>query len=505
MNLAGCLEIQAKTSPGGVALIKPGFFGQSLSFSALMELSQDLGSFFKARGIKEGDRVLLLLKPSFELYASVFALMGLGAVMVLIDPGMGRKSFLTCVEKARCDALVAPRGLRWLTRFFPRAFASIKIKLTPNSRKGKPWPLFKAQADSPCAVVFTSGGTGTPKGVAYTVGQFWAQKELIRDIFQLSPKDRDLSGFPLFSLISLCLGVPTVIAPLNPSRPAQACPKKLLGAIQNHGVTFASGSPAIWLRFGRYLKEQALPLPKSLRALALFGAPVPIELHRLFQGIDLYTPYGATECLPVTLIASQEVLSETYQRTRLGAGVCVGRPVPQTQILIAPLEGEPRALPPFEVGEILASGPQMTLAYDQNPEATQVSKVKAQGQLWHRMGDLGYVDQVGRLWFCGRRVHRVLGLDSICVESAFLEHPEVEKAALIEHRDKPAIVIERKDRRIKGRGMEGFFQELETLAQAHPKAWPIKAFFLHPKLPVDPRHNIKIDRLALGREFGSSG
>ncbi|HEX6985639.1 MAG TPA: fatty acid CoA ligase family protein [Planctomycetaceae bacterium] len=365
----------------------------------------------------------------------------------------------------------------------------------------------------PAAIIFTSGGTGPPKGVVYEHGMFAAQVELLRERFDVRPGEVDLPGFPLFALFNAAMRVTTVVPDIDPTRPAKADPRKILDPIRRYGVTQAFGSPALWNRVGRHCERTGETIPHLKRALSA-GAPVPLHVLKRMTaalaepGADLHTPYGATEALPVATIAASEVLSETAERSRHGAGTCVGRPFPQVRVKILEITdgpiaslGDVRELPPGEIGEIVVSSPSATREYFRRPRETALAKIPDGDGFWHRMGDVGYLDGQGRLWFCGRKAHVVETghgrMFSVCCEAIFNEHPDVYRSALVgigpKGRQRPVIVVE----------LEGFRgpidADLRRLALANPLTERIDTFLYHKSFPVDVRHNIKIDRERLGR------
>ena len=270
------------------------------------------------------------------------------------------------------------------------------------------------------AILFTSGSTGPAKGVYYTHGVFNAQLKLVREAYAIEPGEVDFPMLPIFALFNPALGATTVVPRMNPSRPARAEPAALVQAIEGCGVTTSFGSPVLWLNICRHCAREGLQL-RALKRVLVAGAPVPPQLVSLFRQIapnaTLHTPYGATEVLPVSSITAEEILSKTAALTQAGHGLCVGkalqgntvRIIEVTQENLPRLEGA-RALPQGQVGEVIVSGPTVTPSYHRCPEATAAAKIEDDsGALWHRMGDLGYLDDKGRLWFCGRVAERVLG------------------------------------------------------------------------------------------------
>jgi len=247
----------------------------------------------------------------------------------------------------------------------------------------------------------------------------------------------------------------------------------------------------------------------------MFGTPVHSELHEKFQRIltlgDTYTPYGATECLPVSLANGKALLRETKEKSQKGHGTCIGLPVPGVQVKIIKATDEEisnldkiEELKSGEIGEIIVTGPTVTPGYDGNDKATLLAKIQSNSGLWHRMGDVGYLDEKGELWFCGRKGHVYRDSTqvkySIPTEAIYNNHPEVLRSALIKYANSPALVVQLKnpksyscDRR------EQIKKELIAQAQNFDHTKNIKTIFYAKSFPVDVRHNIKIDRQKLGQ------
>jgi acyl-CoA synthetase (AMP-forming)/AMP-acid ligase II len=231
---------------------------------------------------------------------------------------------------------------------------------------------------------------------------------------------------------------------------------------------------------------------------------------------EIHTPYGATEALPVSSIAAREVLAETARRTEWGEGTCVGRPLPGVSVrVIVPVDGPIAGIERVEdcapgvIGELIVRGPSVTRGYDALPQADAASKIPDGDALWHRMGDMGWIDGEGRLWFCGRKAELVATgegpLYTDCCEAIFNQHPKVARSALIDLGEgQPGLVIEPMPgafpRGPKQRAR--FIAEMERLAAGQPGTRQIKRFFFERHFPVDVRHNAKIHRLSLARKYG---
>ncbi len=520
-NIAQVLAEAAQAQPEAIALVsKKGATWQHYTFTELAERSRQFAGALHAGGLRRGERVMLMLRPSLDFVALTFALFHLGAVIILIDPGMGYRNLRRCIRAVQPETLIGVGRAILFSRLFPTTFHSLKKRIAvsgwlPGSTRLKALPqaaappALHAEADDLAAVIFTTGSTGPPKGVHYTHGIFHAQLRLIRDYYGIGPGDTDQPGFTLFGLFSTALGAKAVLPDMDPTRPAQVDPQKFVHSILAEQVTYSFGSPAIWRVVSRYCLEQQIRLP--LHTVLMAGAPVPGELLADMQKIlpdeaRIFTPYGATESLPVASIEAREVVKETWEQTRKGKGFCVGRPLPGMELcIIAVTEGEVtdwsqvQELAAGQIGEIVVRGPVVTPAYDHNAAETRRAKIASPQGLWHRMGDMGYLDAEGRLWFCGRKGHRVLSADgpmySVCCEAIFNEHPLVRRSALVGLGpvgcQMPVLVVELINQ---GTSPAGLTEELLALGQASELTKTIRHILVHPAFPVDIRHNAKIFR-----------
>jgi olefin beta-lactone synthetase len=399
--------------------------------------------------------------------------------------------------------------------------------------------------DDPAAIIFTSGSTGPAKGVLYTHRMFDTQLSEIQSTYGIEAGGVDLSCFPLFALFNSAMGVTTVLPKMDFSRPAAADPRKLLAAANDWQVTQAFASPAVWRNVSAHC-EQTGQRFASLRQIFSCGAPVPAAALRTTLACaapdaKMHTPYGATECLPVATIEAEEVLRETAAKTDEGAGICVGRSFDSIDWRVIRISDGPLAsindteeLPTGEIGELIVRGPQASPMYVTRMECNAESKIPAlagqyasaateykvlstkdegsprrphsessaprlqpSASMWHRMGDVGYLDEHGRFWYCGRKSQRVETtagtLFTECVESIFNNHPAVRRSALVgvglRGRQIPAVIVERAQANPRLR------DELLQLARAHKTTRGIdQIFVVQWRLPVDVRHNAKINR-----------
>lgn len=464
-------------------------------------------------GVRRGDRTLLMVRQGLPLIAVAFALFKVGAIPVIIDPGMGLRNFLHCVRRSRPRALVGIPPAQVVSRIFFSAFKSVSTRVwvssSPTARTA-PFVIRKSEivnttASAVAAILFTSGSTGAPKGVCYEHGMFEAQVRLIRETYGIQPGEVDLPMLPIFALFNPALGMTTVVPELDPRRPAAVDPVKIVQAIRQENVTNSFGSPTLWRKIQAHCLAQGISLP-SLRRVLCAGAPVPAALWenpaRWLPHGTLHSPYGATEALPVSSVSAAEIDPGSVR------GACVGRPLPEIAVRIVALgsaDAVLRELPAGEIGEIIVSGPVVTREYDALPLATAAAKITDGEALWHRMGDCGFLDPDGRLWFCGRKAERVTTaggpLFTEPCEQVFRRHPRVTRCALVglghEGAQQPALVVETEIR--DRQDAHAFAAELRALARAHPHTAGINLFYFHPDFPVDVRHNAKIHRLTLAR------
>jgi acyl-CoA synthetase (AMP-forming)/AMP-acid ligase II len=535
VNISRPLTEMAGLQPDTPAIIFPQE-KRSLTFRELDRDSDRIAAGLGSIGIVRGTRVALLVPPSPEMFALTFALFKTGAVPVFIDPGIGARNMKGCLAEAEPEAFIGIPRAHLARRLLGWGKESLKILVTVGG--GSIWggiPLDKlrrtAQAtpfvaaetrhNEIAAILFTSGSTGPPKGAIYTHGTFAAQVGALSDLYDIRPGEIDLPTFPLFALFAPALGMTSVIPHMDFTRPGTVDPRRILGPAAEYSATTMFGSPALLNRIGRYAEKHQIKLTGLKRVISA-GAPVPAAVLEHFAALlpddaQIFTPYGATEALPVCSIGSREILGETGRLTGEGRGVCVGRPVTSISLNIIPISDTPISLwssdlplPAQEIGEIVVRGPQVSSAYLNRPEATRLAKIPdSAGGIWHRMGDVGYLDEGGRVWFCGRKSHRVVTskntLYTIPVEGVFNTHPKVFRTALVgvgkPGTAQPVLCVEL-EKKCGKTEQEQIRLELLEIGKAYPHTEAIHEIFFHTSFPVDIRHNAKIfrEKLALWAE-----
>ncbi len=534
-NIASALTTMAQSMPDETAIYYPKsrspegtWHYDSMTYGELDSESTRLAAGLGEVGITAGTRAVLMVKPSMEFFALTFALFKAAIVPVMVDPGMGIKNLKTCLQEAQPQAFIGIPKAHVARILLGWGSETIEHKVTVGRRwfwggftlgqvREKGGAIdFQAPGVDPsdtAALLFTSGSTGVPKGAVYSHGNFSAQVDAIRASYDIAPGEIDLPTFPLFALFDPALGMTTVLPQMDFANPATVNPRNLVEPIKQFGITNMFGSPAVIERLGRYGEENEVVLP-SLKRVISAGAPVPSKtlkrVSAMLEGeAEIFTPYGATECLPVASMGSREILSTTAEKTDQGAGVCIGRPVEGMEVKIIEIVDEPieewseeLEIPQGQVGEFVVKGAQATHRYFNRDEATRGAKIKDGEEIRHRMGDLGYFDDEGRMWFCGRKSHRVeLGdgttMFTIQCEGVFNTHPEVFRTALVGVKKAgeviPVLCVELEEES-QGTPRQKIREELAEIGARFEHVSGINTFFFHSGFPVDVRHNSKIFR-----------
>ena len=534
VNIASALDTTAQETPDKLAILYPESRDNkgevtysSYTFQQLLEQTNIIADGLEKFGIKKGCRTVLMVTPSLEFFALTFALFKAGIVPVMIDPGMGTKNLKTCIAEAEPEAFIGIPKAHVARILFGWGKKTIKKNVTVGNKflwggttleeikkQGKAdYQNAKTRKDDIAAILFTSGSTGVPKGVVYNQGNFVAQVEMLKSIYKISPGEIDLPTFPLFALFDPALGMTTVIPEMDFTAPAKADPERLIYAIERFGITNMFGSPALLNTLSRYGEKNNIKL-KSMKRVISAGAPVSaVILERMTKLLTdearIFTPYGATESLPICSIDNIEILKDTKNLTDIGKGVCVGKPVKGIEVDIIKITDEPITdwsenlkINKGEIGEIVVNGDNVTSSYYNRESSNKIAKMKnPDGTIRHRMGDLGYLDDQGRIWFCGRKAHRVITdsetLFTITCEAIFNTYPEVFRSALVGAKVKgkviPVICIELESN--SSNYDRGIIQkDLLQLAQKFEHTKNIKTVLFHESFPVDIRHNAKIFR-----------
>ncbi len=518
---------------------------QELTFSELNQQSDAIAHLLNDYGIRKGMKAVLMVTPSLDFFALTFALFKAGVVPILVDPGMGVKNLKQCFIESQPDAFIGVVKAQVARSLFGWGKSSIKQIITVTNGGGlapyaanllfrgdtlaslkrkqhrdEPYPMVKLADDEMAAILFTSGSTGTPKGVVYSHRMFEAQIDVLKSDYCIVHGERDLATFPLFSLFGPALGMASIIPDMDASKPITADPDALFSAIDHYQCSNLFANPALIEVLGNAgVSEQHTHQLPSLKRVISAGAPATIASITHFSKmltpeIEVLNSYGATESLPLTKIASSELLTTT-EVTDSGGGICVGFPVDGVDVAIIEITEQPIAVwnksltvPAHTIGEIVVKGPMVSREYYRREQATIDAKIVDGEQVRHRMGDLGYLDERGQLWMCGRKAHRVECDElpdkpshrtyfSIPTERIFNVHPQVKRSALVGvtvcDRTAPLICVELHSKATSEQ-QTALFAQLTEIANQYSHTQGITEFLVHADFPVDIRHNAKIFR-----------
>ena len=541
-NICQHLNTAAQTMPTELAVAvqhaKQGRFDyQEIDFISLHQQSDMIAKGLLQFGITRGMKAVLMVTPSLEFFSLTFALFKAGIIPILVDPGMGINNLKQCFEESRPDvfigipkAHIARRILGWgkgsvkhlinvggsgLQRWLANAI-SLETIIEIGRNQAQPLKIALLERDEMAAILFTSGSTGTPKGVVYSHGMFEAQISALKHDYGITPGERDLATFPLFSLFGPALGMASIVPDMDASKPISANPANLFAAIDQYQCSNMFVNPALLERLGQ-AGEQTQHKLTSVKRVISAGAPATISSIKRFSQmlnpqVEVLNSYGATESLPISMIGSHALFA-TSELTDQGKGICVGKPIQSVSVdIIAvtdaaqPEWAKVNKLSANQIGEIVVSGPMVSQAYYQRQHATDLAKINDGDRVIHRMGDVGYIDDHGLLWMCGRKGHivdatrgkqRLKRFYTLPCERVFNTHPQVKRSAIVGvnvNGDMVPVLCVELRKGIVCSTSKILYQELMALAQQYPHTEGIGRFLIHPDFPVDVRHNAKIFR-----------
>lgn len=497
--------------------------GPSLSFAALDADVLRVAAGLIQQGVEKGDRVALLIPPGLDLTVCLYACWRMGAVVVLVDAGLGARGISRALKSATPRyligiprALTAARLLGWpgqrisavrLTASVARALGvSTTLDELRERGDGRPAPPTPADSD-PAAVVFTSGATGPAKGVSYRHHQLQAQRDALARVYGINADDSFVAAFAPFALYGPAMGVPSVVPDMSVTAPGTLRAAALADAAEAIDASLVFASPAalanVIVTAGELTPRHREALAK-VRLLLSAGAPVPISVLRaaaeIMPNAEAHTPYGMTEVLPVS-----DITPAGIEEAGAGNGVCVGRPLAEVSVAISPLDDAGRATGELTTqagvaGEVCIQAAHVKDGYDKL-WATQ--HAGEQPPHWHRSGDVGHLDHQGRLWIEGRMIHIITTADGpvtpVGIEQAVESLAEVDHAAAVgvgPTGTQQVVVVVAPIERLRRPDLApgALAERVRAVACVD-----VAAVFTVPALPVDKRHNSKIDRTRVAK------
>jgi olefin beta-lactone synthetase len=515
--------LAARSEDDSPAVVEIG--GATVSWARLARRVEELAAGLRAAGVRPGQRVALLVEPSADLTAAVYAVWRAGGVIVVTDKGLGLAGMRRALRGAAVDHVVGSR----------RGLAAARVMGLPSSRfvaghptraerhllgarhtldelellgRSAPVPV-ASPADADCAVVFTSGATGPAKGVVYTQRQVAAQLALVRSTYRLGADDRLVAAFAPFALLGPGLGIGSAVPDVDVTAPGSLTAEALVDAVAAVDGTVVFASPAALRR----VCATAADLPperrgalSGVRLVMSAGAPVPAALLRslreVFPAAELHTPYGMTEALPVTDVSLEEI-----EAAGTGDGVCVGWPLAGIDVRVSPLDHDGAAEGPLTdapgvTGEVCVRAAHVKDRYDAL-WATERAASRDRG--WHRTGDVGHLDDDGRLWIEGRLPHVIPTASGpvtpVGIEQRAERLPGIAAAAAVGVGPPGAqvvvVVVVPADGR---RGRLAVADDQTADAVRAVVDVDVAAVLVAARLPVDIRHQSKVDRREVARQ-----
>ncbi len=483
----------------------------NVTYQQLLDRAASIQAGLALEGLSCGDRILVIARPGIALYALVIGLLGAGMVPVLIDRGMSRPRMVAAIKASGAKAAVGERALLRLWWLMPSLWQLPRFALdgkapgVPTLPAPVSKPTFQCESlqhNHHGLITFTSGSTGLPKGADRTHTSLIEQHRAIRAHWPDQDDDLDSPCFPVLVLHNLCCGISTLLPATDLAQPGQANAPAVLEQLHRHQVTRIACAPAYLARLVTTGLASGLTLP-AVRSVVVGGSTLQESLARrcqtLFPNANIRIVYGSTEAEPITDIDLPELLADWHR----GQGHLVGKPASTVEIKIIPpghslqnaAQVEACAPQAGRIGEILVAGPHVLQSYVDNPQANQENKIpRDDGSVWHRTGDAGYLDESGRIWLVGRMKDAFSAGGqtryTFPAEKALDSLPGIHRSALLpplySGGSIDSILV-----------VEGYpdIHALGDVLRHHgfqnTRLYRIKA------MPLDGRHNSKIDRQAL--------
>jgi olefin beta-lactone synthetase len=445
------------------------------------ELHQKVGSFaggLNKCGVSKGDRILILMPMSIELYISLLASFWIGATVVLVDPSAPLDQILNrfppkvFIGSSKAQLLrLKHRTIRGLSLYITTGFVPMRHRRM-HSIKGEVPKI--AIPNHPALLTFTTGSTGIPKAIARSHQFLIDQHNALSHHMYFQEGDIDMPTLPVFLLHSLAGGAGCVLADADLRNVGSVDPKPIISQINNKAVTSISGSPAFFSPIVEYLEKQNLKLStvkKIFTGGARVNSTVLQKLCTAFTNAEIFIVYGSTEAEPIAVLNGRKYLDELLEGERTGKGALVGFPVDEIEVRI-------------ENDEILVAGNHVNPSYYQDQDSTTENKITYDGKIWHRTGDAGYFDEQGRIWLLGRTNGKIAGVWPFPIEARAECFPFVRKAGVANCNNKAFLAVEL------NQPPENWKTILEEICENVIEVSTI---------PVDPRHNAKIQRKKLDK------
>ncbi len=517
MNIIELLKQRAQETPDKLALIHK---GEKVTYRELQQRTSSAAAFFTNQGLSSGQKALLLIPLSIELYIIFLGLVRSGITIVLIDPSAGRDHVEQALHSVAVDAFIATPKAHLLR--YIKAVGDIRKKFTTNiwlpGSKMIRYPIkegmqnqdIKTTPDHPALITFTSGSTGIPKGISRSHEFLIKQHQAIDHSLPSAAEDIELNTLPVFILSNLASGITTVIPDVDVKNPATADAEEITQQIRRDKVNRLLASPAFCQNLADHLQTKGERI-EAITKIFTGGGPVfPNLLKQLshcFPNADIVAVYGSTEAEPIAHISIRNITESHFEKMQQGGGLLTGQPVSDISLAILPdQDGTPIGpyteeafnqliLPPMACGEIVVAGDHVQKGYISGD--SRKTKFTVADTIWHRTGDAGYIDQQGRLWLQGRCSAKIAKQGELiypfAIEAAAMSFPEVQKAAFIELNGEATLAIE-----------TNTTDHLLLHERIKEKLKKVDSVRVVKTIPVDKRHNSKILYPQLAKQLSES-
>lgn len=516
MNVVEYLHTAATSAPDTAALVAGiGRKRRCLSFAQLADRVDAVVADLDRCALRPGDRVLLAVPISSEMYVALLAILKAGLVVMYVDPAHGAAVAAHCLRSYPPAAIIGTRRtlwMRWLLPELRRIPKQLVVARAPGEGDGpaRPRPIASRSLEDPALLTFTSGSTALPKPVLRTHGFLATQLDSLNAIARPEPHAVDLCAMPMFVLLNLANAITSVVPASGMQNPGRADPAMIGTQLHAERASRMVASPAVLQRLADHCLRNAVTFPELL-FIATGGGPIdpalPARLRAIAPNANILLVYGSTEAEPIATIDAGTITTADVARMRSGGGLLVGHPVPGCRVAIverASVEGAPALLPdefaaldlpPGHIGEIIVSGAHVLRSYA-NVEFNAETKIEVKGTVWHRTGDAGYFDSLGRLWLVGRAaagIHDARGSAfPFQIEYALSTVPGVERAALVACHGQRVLAIQAESREYSASGV------IAALCAVHCEVDRIVRL---DRIPLDRRHAAKVDYTALRSEL----
>ena len=502
-----------------------------LTFRQFNQQSDDIARGLQRAGVVRGTKTALQIEPGIEWFAVTYALLKIGAVPVLLQPSMGMNKMAQCVKEVGPEALITSPGYQIIQVLKSSYYQSVHLQINTKRRwfkkglsiadlqKSEPGPLHIAEVrdNDPAMIVFsTSNETDIPRPTILNHGTLNSTIDLMKSVMKISDNSVLFTTFPFFMMLAPSLGIRQILPESQSMKASKINPKIIVESIWDHGISHLLMSPTCLMVLGDFLKNESIFLP-SIKRILSWGETYPAyklqQLHYyIHEKTQIFPIYGMAEAPIVASLGSHEIVSETQIKTERGFGICQGKVIKGMEMRIIQVGDRPidnwsddLLVSDGNIGELVVKGDAVSSKYCNNVKSDALTKIPDGKNVWHRTGDVGWIDSKGSFWFCGRKKDRIIiseddTLHTIPCEAVFMQHQRVYRCIIVGvgpiPYQLPVLIIELAPGD-SGKYISTLTHELTEMAQAYPHTGNIKNILFRKSFPVHPLYNQNVNRKEL--------